>query len=219
MVGLSRRRADSVCNLSLYTVVPLHCPVRQGHESPQAVRCSEQATRGGPNSRIRIRCTPRVAPEYRDHNSLGVGGRHWTVESGLYGKEVHAHLAMHVPEDQLVAFEAHARRHLETDDDRALVVKPVRPPLGLDGWLRYMLKALPPKLACEFRVRREDRNHFQGAVLGKRAGVTQDIGATAQSRANQDLVTDAGSPVVLDDDSRTGFRSDTGPQTWQREAV
>lgn len=100
----------------------------------------------------------------------------WVVEAGLLGKEVHTHLALHLPPHiTLGELEAYLRGQLQADEDRVLDMKKIT---SLVGWCRYMLKGMNPAYHMTFRIPGRYRQS-QGIVLGKRCGTTQNIGPRA----------------------------------------
>ncbi len=115
----------------------------------------------------------------------------WVSETGQLGKDVHSHLACHLPRHiSLADFESYLRKQLATEETRVLVVKPIAGPFGLAGWRKYMLKALPSDLHAAYGIpNRENFKQSQGLVLGKRCGITQNIGPTARKRRMEDNLT------------------------------
>lgn len=106
----------------------------------------------------------------------------WTVEAGTLGKDVHTHLAFHLPAYiSLADVEAYFRKELGDVEARVLDMKPVGPPLYLPGWRRYMLKGMNPDLWDAYGVPSRIRQS-QGIVTGQRCGVSRTIDAAARSR-------------------------------------
>ena len=107
----------------------------------------------------------------------------WVVEAGLLGKEVHTHLAIHLPPHiPLGELDDYWRGQLKADEDRVLLMKEITSARGgLHGWLRYILKGMDPAYHKTFSIPGRHRQS-QGIVLGKRCGTTQNIGPRARER-------------------------------------
>jgi hypothetical protein len=99
----------------------------------------------------------------------------WVVETGTAQKDIHTHLALHLPSHiSLKQFDAYWRQQLASLYQNVLKVKPVRD----IGWLRYMLKGADDEVRRTFSVPR----HLEDArclVIGKRCGVSQNLGPKA----------------------------------------
>lgn len=115
----------------------------------------------------------------------------WVREAGKSGKDVHTHIAMHLPRHIPVAdLEAYLRAALQTDEPNVLDVQRCADrQRGFVGWRRYMLKALEPDLQTKYGIPRNAQfgGAHQGAVFGKRAGSTLAIGPTARRRSIDDV--------------------------------
>jgi hypothetical protein len=111
----------------------------------------------------------------------------WVREIGKRGGR-NTHILMHVPpwlmEDDAfrTSFEAELEASLrpegEPTHEKAFLVKPADRPLGK---LRYMLKGLSRPDAKRLGI---PRTRFEGEIIGKRVGCTENIGAAARKRHN-----------------------------------
>ena len=105
----------------------------------------------------------------------------WTREVGKNGS-THTHVLLHVPPPltQDGIFKRALERSLEPEGgpvhDKAILVQRAYFPLGK---LLYALKGIDPKHANDFGI----RPAYQGALSGKRAGVTQNLSARARHKA------------------------------------
>jgi hypothetical protein len=105
----------------------------------------------------------------------------WTREIGKNGN-LHTHVLLHVPPPltQDGTFQRALERSLEPEGslvhDNAILIQPAYRPLGK---LLYNLKGIDPKHANDFGI----RPAYQGALSGKRAGVTQNLSARAHHKA------------------------------------
>ena len=99
----------------------------------------------------------------------------WVVETGTAQKDIHTHLALHLPSHiSIRLFDAYWRQQLQSPYPKVLVVKPAHD----IGWLRYMLKSADDENRRTFSVPRR----FEDArclVIGKRCGFSQNLGPKA----------------------------------------
>jgi hypothetical protein len=106
----------------------------------------------------------------------------WTREVGKYGSP-HTHVLIHLRPwlMQSNEFQLALERALEpeggSNHEKAIMIRPAYRPLGK---LLYNLKGVDPKHASGFGI----RPAYQGEVLGKRAGCTENIGAGARRKAS-----------------------------------
>ena len=104
----------------------------------------------------------------------------WTREVGQYGSP-HTHVLLHVPPIFIHdgTFQRALERSLEPEGgpihNNAILIQPAYRPLGK---LLYNLKGIDPKHANDFGI----RPAYQGALSGKRAGVTQNLSARARHK-------------------------------------
>lgn len=102
----------------------------------------------------------------------------WVTESGNLSKEVHVHLACHVPNHvPLRDLRKYLLSVLKADDNAVLDIRPIYDVVGLR---RYMLKGCDPSLYAYFQIP-EEHQHTQGVVWGKRCGCSKSIDAQARS--------------------------------------
>lgn len=123
----------------------------------------------------------------------------WVREAGEHGKEVHTHLALHLPPHRRdfvtdrrlpSAFEAYLREHLDGDLDTVLDFGPVTREGGSVGrWTRYLLKGVKAKHWDTFRIAPINRKP-QGLVAGLRGGTSRNIGRAARERALHQALAD-----------------------------
>jgi hypothetical protein len=105
----------------------------------------------------------------------------WTRELGKYGSP-HTHVLIHVPPWLMESneFQLALERALEPEGgpnhEKAIMIQPAYRPLGK---LLYNLKGVDPKHACGFGI----RPAYQGELLGKRAGCTQNLSTSARHKA------------------------------------
>lgn len=112
----------------------------------------------------------------------------WTVEAGREGKDVHVHFVMHLPpEIEENELRCYLLSQLQAEVNSVIKVKPVQSwdedswmKGGLKGWLSYMLKGVDPMHYDTFNITKKNRN-TQGIVFGKRCGMTQNVGLSAQN--------------------------------------
>lgn len=108
----------------------------------------------------------------------------WVLENG--GNVIAAHWLVHLPEGRVTDFSARLPVWLGavTGAD-AHAVAPVihmRPAYRPRGARKYMLKGIEPGIARFYGIRPED----QGAVDGKRAGVSQSLGPSTKRRLREE---------------------------------
>lgn len=104
----------------------------------------------------------------------------WVLENG--GNVIAAHWLVHLPEGRVTDFQARLPAWLGavTGAD-AITVAPVihvRRAYRPRGARKYMLKGIDPGIARFYGIRPQD----QGAVDGKRAGVSQSLGPSIKRR-------------------------------------
>jgi hypothetical protein len=105
----------------------------------------------------------------------------WTRELGKNGG-IHTHVLVHVPPplSQDGTFQRTLEHSLEPEGgprhDKAILIQTAYAPLGK---LCYNLKGIGPKHANEFGI----RPAYQGELSGKRAGLTENLGAGARRKA------------------------------------
>jgi len=114
----------------------------------------------------------------------------WVMEAAEGGKDVHTHLAFHLP-DNIDAddLEEYWLDHLGRAHPNVLDFKPAHTDgYGIIGWQRYMFKEASPKTRKMYGVP-DKINKFRaqhGLVVGKRAGFTQNLGPKAIERYLQE---------------------------------
>jgi len=114
----------------------------------------------------------------------------WVFEAATGGKDVHTHLAFHLP-DNIDAddLEEYWLDHLGRAHPNVLDFKPAHTDgYGVIGWQRYMFKEASPKTRKMYGVPSKI-NKFRaqhGLVVGKRAGFTQNLGPKAIERYLQE---------------------------------
>jgi len=119
----------------------------------------------------------------------------WVMEATIGGKDVHTHLAFHLP-DHIGAgeLENYWRDRLGRTYENVLDFKPAHSDgYGVLGWQRYMFKEANPKTRKMYGVP-SNINKFRaqhGLVVGKRAGFTQNLGPKAIERYLQTQKQDA----------------------------
>jgi len=114
----------------------------------------------------------------------------WVMEAAIGGKDVHTHLAFHLPDYIAAAdLEDYWLDHLGRAHPNVLDFKPAhKDGYGIIGWQRYMFKEASPKTRKMYGVP-SNINKFraqQGLVVGKRAGFTQNLGPAAIDRYLQE---------------------------------
>ena len=111
----------------------------------------------------------------------------WVFEAATGGKDVHTHLAFHLP-DHIDAndLEDYWRDRLGRTYENALDIEPAHSDgYGIIGWQRYMFKEASPRMRKLYRVPSTFRPQ-QGLIVGKRAGFTQNLGPKAIERYLQE---------------------------------
>lgn len=108
----------------------------------------------------------------------------WVLENG--GNVIAAHWLVHLPEGRVTDFRERLPSWLgAVTGTAAQAVAPVihmRPAYRPRGARKYMLKGIEPGIAPFYGIRPED----QGAVDGKRAGVSQSLGPTVKRRLREE---------------------------------
>lgn len=103
----------------------------------------------------------------------------WAAEQTPNGKDVHTHIAIHLPGSLTLAqLDQYLRSLLQADDPHVLEVDdPAKHRFGPAGWITYICKALPRGqlhlVPRPFRQR-------SGTVIGPRFGVAHCIGRKAR---------------------------------------
>jgi len=111
----------------------------------------------------------------------------WVMEAAIGGKDVHTHLAFHLP-DQIddADLEDYWRDRLGRAYEKVLDFKLAHSDgYGVLGWQRYMFKEASPKTRKMYCVPDKFRAQ-KGLVVGKRAGFTQNLGPAAIDRYLQE---------------------------------
>jgi hypothetical protein len=130
----------------------------------------------------------------------------WTREVGKNGG-THTHILLHIPPEliQTTDFQQALERLLEPEDgpihDKAILIQRAYFPLGK---LLYALKGIDQRYATQFGI----RPAYQGALSGKRAGCTQNLGPGARRKAT---TREVGQPSSL--------ACKKAASTWTRRAI
>jgi hypothetical protein len=104
----------------------------------------------------------------------------WTAEQSPQGKDVHSHMAIHLPLNfSLARLDCYLRTLLDSDDPQVLKVDLcANHARGAEGWIVYMCKALEPE---HLDLVPKGLRQRHGTVVGARFGVAHCIGRTARS--------------------------------------
>jgi hypothetical protein len=106
----------------------------------------------------------------------------WVTEGGKLSKEVHVHIAVHLPDDiPLRVFKKYLQKIVRSDDSGEPDVRDV---YDIHGLLGYLLKGCDPELYDYFQIPDKHRIE-QGVVFGKRCGCTSTIDAQARSLSQE----------------------------------